>query len=81
MNMSKQHFLKVALGYIIFEVIFYLIIPFCALQLNPLLWVDDYRFGFSVMTIFVLVVAIIIYIAIKVESNRSIENREDDPHS
>ena len=28
-----------------------------------------------------LKVALVIYIAIKAESNRSIENREDDPHS
>ena len=78
MNKNKRHFLKVALGYLIFEVIMYLVISFSSLQLNPILWSANSRLGFSVWTIFVLMVALVIYIAIKAESNRPKEELEKD---
>lgn len=40
--MSKI-FIKVAIGYTIFEVIMYLVISFYALQLNPINWSHDDR--------------------------------------
>lgn len=56
--MSKI-FIKVAIGYIIFEVIMYLVISFSALQLNPIYWSEDFRIGFSVWTLFMLFVALV----------------------
>lgn len=67
--MSKI-FIKVAIGYILFEVIMYLVISFCALQLNPINWSHDDRLGFSVCTIFMLFVALIIYVVGKASDNR-----------
>ena len=67
--MSKI-FIKVAIGYIIFEVIMYLVISFSALQLNPIYWSEDRRIVFSVWTIFMLFVALVIYVAGKASDNR-----------
>ena len=66
----KNVFIRVAIGYIIFEVIFYLMVSFCALQLNPINWSLDDRLGFSLCTIFMLFVALIIYVVGKASDNR-----------
>ena len=67
--MSKI-FIKVAIGYIIFEVIMYLVISFSALQLNPIYWSEDFRIVFSVWTIFMLFVALVFYVAGKASDNK-----------
>lgn len=67
--MSKI-FIKVAIGYIIFEVIMYLVISFSALQPNPIYWSEDFRIGFSVWTIFMLSGPLFFYIAGKASDNR-----------
>ena len=66
----KNVFIKVAVGYIIFEVVMYLVTAFCELQLNPINWSHDNRLGFSVWTIFMLFVALIIYVVGKASDNR-----------
>ena len=58
----KNVFIRVAIGYIIFEVIMYLVVSFSALQFNPINWSHDDRLGFSVWTIFILCIALVIYL-------------------